>query len=321
MNSTCPVCKTTVSQGCSICPACRSHIAPRVAQKRNQTRWCPTCASIVSADDAVCPTCKMPLTQSGRANREVPTSDPKIDADLTGVIPKIDTALPQTQTEEIFQNRRVKPFMLAASFAIVFTGVVLLLMWHPWNTELNPLRATTPFDTTQAGFPGEKESLNGQDHKNQKKEEEQLSPDERFFQELTANYEQFIRDAELLDENQKQLALYATQADETPIKKGYDQAQAISYSVSNTIKKIEELGQTDVYGQDVQKLLLLGNYLRNRCDGIVQSWSLSLSSKDRANESDKIFAPITGTGSGGSAKSNKQLFDQNKALAQPQKKH
>ena len=59
------------------------------------------------------------------------------------------------------------------------------------------------------------------------------------------------------------------------------------------------------YAEDVEHLLTLGNWLRNRCDVLTEAWRLAAESDDPSSVSSQVVSTLTG------GRDYARLFDQN----------
>ena len=146
---------------------------------------------VISGDD--------PRTVSAIAARAgVPDADLCVDASTLDTDEKVHEAsrryrvfgrvTPQQKRELVraLHDRmpRTRVFVFAALFAIAVIGGAALAITHPWDPTLYKTSATTPADTSSAGFPGTLTTLTGQDSSS----ETTSSSTDAVYQAILADY-------------------------------------------------------------------------------------------------------------------------------------
>ena len=170
----CPVCGSNVPDGLDVCPACHANLAATRVMPKLTGTWCPSCGALVPAGSTACPKCGMPIGAPARDNARVELErrrleERRLERERTSTLPRIESAIPSEpdpSTEGIYGRERMphtKTFMVAALASLLVVGGVTLAITHPWDPNLTDTRATTPADTSQAGFPGTVSRLTGQD--------------------------------------------------------------------------------------------------------------------------------------------------------------
>ena len=183
---------------------------------------------------------------------------------------------------------KTRSLVVAALFAVFVVGGAALLITHPWDPSATQTRATTPADTSRSGYPGEVKELSGQDAR--KTEEAEDGGQQNVTEEdgLSRAYASLADYSDRVDENEQELRDACEDLSSADFSSGLKEAQAVSLDVSNLIARIELL--TGVDEEDVENLLTLGNWLRNRCDALTEAWELGASSDDLEGNIDSILA-------------------------------
>ena len=300
-------------------------------------RWCPSCGSAVGWHDEVCGNCGFPLEREwetpGDVTPEVPlqgdddgammqevgsASDTREMARIESAIPAEDDPTSKVAALEVIP--RTSRFLVASVAAIIFVCGIALTLAHPWNTDAYSIKATKEKDTSMAGFPGTVESLTGQDS-DEDASVEILNEDDALYADLSDAYEKLGRYAERADESEKLFGEVAFGDDLDERTRGKREAEALAIDVSNVIESLQELGTTsELYAEDIDHLLTLGNWLRNRVDALTAAWTADVDSEDPAAERDRISALLQADEGDQNANAYKKLFDESYEAWKPEHK-
>ena len=313
MAQVCHRCGALVPDGAASCPHC--HAVTEVTQKIavGDLTWCPSCGALVPPADETCPKCGT-LVRPAAASRPVRDLDlPEIDdesepdSSRTGVMTRIESAIPpaaDASSPAASRDRMPRPraFAFAAIFAVAIVGGAALLITHPWDPTASITRASEPADTSMSGYPGSVDALSGQDRERDK--DQPVSAD--AFDLIESAYERLSELEGAVGESETLLRETCGEGDAEALADGLEDAQAVSLDVSNLISDIERLGDDDgTYAEDVEHLLTLGNWLRNRCDVLTEAWRLAAESDDPSSVSSQVVSALTG------GRDYARLFDQN----------
>lgn len=330
----CPSCGMRVPDGSLSCPWCHADLGLTQKISLGAASWCPICGALVAPGAETCPKCgsALPREPAARATRDLDlpqignTSEMRAltdDAGETGVITRIESAIPAGDADSSPAARhdrmpRTRVFLFAALAAVVVVGGATLLITHPWDPDATQTKATTPADTSQSGFPGFLDLLSGQD-----RSEEASSSDasdaasttdtDEVFSAISAAYESLGDLSARVDANEESLRSDGVSADADARSSGQADAADLSIEVSNLISQIQSLDDgAGAYTSTIDNLETLGNWLRNRCDALGRSWSISVASADPVSDREKILAPAE------AAQSYATLFSQSYASWEPQ---
>ena len=301
----CPSCGARVSDGTLVCPRCHEPLGVTQKISLGDASWCPDCGALVPRGAEACPKCGCDIharaaAESVRRTRELDLPSigdtgviPAEDQDLTNVMTRIESAIPDADDASTPSARsdrmpRTRTFVLAALLGIVVVGGAALLITHPWDPDATSISATTPADTSMAGFPGLLEYLTGQDSSS---DDETLTAAEQIAQEMDEYYEELGEISELLDESEEDLEVTGVSGDADARAAALEDVEAIAIDLSNLISTMSDTyDDTSSWADEMGDLITLGNWLRNRCDALVDAWELSAESEDPAAASDEILA-------------------------------
>ena len=303
-----------------------------------QGRWCPSCGSAVGWHDEVCSNCGMPLEEewvkpahataeaaTQNASGEAPGQHEAGETHEAEDTPRIESAIPAeddptSKVAALEVIPRTSRFLVAAVASIIFVCGIALALSHPWNTDAYSIKATKEKDTSMAGFPGTVETLTGQDS-DEGESVEILNEDDALYADLIDAYEKLGRYAGRADESEQLFGEVAFGSDEDERTRGKREAEALAIDVSNVIQSLEELGTTsDLYADDIEHLLTMGNWLRNRVDTLVAAWVADVESEDPAKDHDQIVALLQAEDGDGGANAYKKLFDESYEAWKPEHK-
>lgn len=311
-----------------------------------QGRWCPSCGVAVGWEDEVCPSCGLPLERPWDAPIEVKVGvEPVVVVDTESVpeaievadepvvdetsdtrtMARIESAIPAEDDPDskiAVQERmpRTRAFLLASvASAMLIIGLALWIT-HPWDPNANSIKATEERDTSMAGFPGTVESLSGQDDRNDGVVAVP-SGDDATFAQLDEAYEKLGRYEARADESTELFYDKAITGSLDERSQGKRDAAALAIDVSNLI---EALGQVDVtsgtYAEDLENLLTLSNWLRNRVDRISMAWDAALGSKDPKADEESLKALLEAENGEDGKNAYEKLFDENYEQWKPERK-
>ena len=299
----CPSCGAQVGGGTLVCPRCHEPIGVTQKISLGEASWCPGCGALVPQGAETCPKCgcdvRAPQPEGPvRRTRELDLPSigntgviPVEDGDDTNVMTRIESAIPDADDASTPSARsdrmpRTRSFVVAAVLAVVVVGGAALLITHPWDPDATSISATTPADTSMAGFPGFLESLTGQDSSG-----ETTSVAEQIAEDMADYYETLGELSERLDASEEELETTGISGTADERAAGLEEAEAIAIEVSNLISTMSETyDDTSAWADEMSDLSTLANWLRNRADALVDAWELSAASDDPAAESDEILA-------------------------------
>lgn len=313
MSQTCPNCGRSVPDGSAVCPHC--HAMTDVTQKISvgDLTWCPGCGALVPPGADACPKCGR-LVREQEPQRQVRELDlPEVgdfDEDAaarTGVMTRIESAIPAVDEASPAATRdrmpRPRAFAFAAIFAVALVGGAVLLITHPWDPMASVTRASEPADTSMSGFPGLVETLSGQDRDAEGSDDQASPTSQESLAQLHATLGEL---ADKVDESEAALRDACASGDGSALDEGAEKAESTSIAVSNAIATI---GQIDDAGgeraEDIEHLLTLGNWLRNRCDALTGAWEVALGAEDLTAASESVDARLD------SASDYRALFERN----------
>jgi len=339
----CPNCGTAVPDGTFECPSCHFQLGLTQRIPVASGMWCPVCGALLADGMSVCPKCGTPIDDSATPTHAVRDLDlPEIDRapsagagedsdlDSTSALlqayaksrePRIESAIPAEQDPSSTVLRhdrmpRTRVFVFAALFAIAVIGGAALAITHPWDPTLYKTSATTPADTSSAGFPGTLTTLTGQD-----------SSSETTSSSTDAVYQAILADYTTLGELEAKLDACVTTFDETAYTgdassraSASSDASSLSIKISNLISDISQLDNgAGTYSDDLANLVKLGNWLRNRADALTDAWTLDVGYDNPSEHRSEIEAVAKRNYAGGTDSFKKQ-FDENYDAWKPTQK-
>lgn len=263
-----------------------------------------------------------PQTRSYRKIRLPEISEGASDASSTGElrVARIESAIPPATpdpTSPVARHDRLprmRAFLLAAGLAVVVVGGAALLITHPWDADFLSIKATTPADTSMAGFPGQMSALSGQDGKSVSTDEDTL------FSSISDAYQKLGELASRVDDAEKTFDSDAASADRATREQDQSDAKALSIEVSNLIVDISEIDSgAGAYTEALDHLSTLGSWLRNRMDVLTAGWDVSASSDDPAADEAKIFSSVKANRDSSGQSSYKTHFDENYEAWKPER--
>lgn len=326
----CPVCGSLVDDGLDVCPACHANLTATRVMPRLKGTWCPSCGALVPTGSTVCPKCGMPLVapeQAAPASRsERDGEELRHERERTTTLPRIESAIPSEPdpgVESAYGREplpHTKVFVVAALASLLVVGGATLAITHPWDPSASDPRATTPADTSQAGFPGAITALAGQDSTGDVAATVQ-SADETTFEKLMAAYDELGKISERADASIEKFGELATSGSAKERSSAASEAQQISLDASNLVTTIKDIDvtTTGTYTDQRDHLATLASWLRNRADALYKAWGLSAKSADPEADATEIQAPLKGQGSSDEG-SYASLFAKNYEAWKPSKR-
>lgn len=328
----CPACGSEIADGLDICPACHSNLSVTRVMPKLTGSWCPSCGALVPAGQTTCPSCGMPVaapaarTASDDLERRR-AEELRAERERTSTLPRIESAIPSEpdpHVESVYGRERLphtKVFALAAIASLLVVGGAALAIAHPWDPNLTDTRATTPADTSQAGFPGTVERLSGQD-RDSSSATSVLSADEATFEALTSSYENLADLSARADELEQKLETTGLTGTSDERKAAEQDAYQLTLDVSNEATTISGIDTqtTGTYADQKANVSTLASWLRNRCDAIYKAWQVSAESSDPSSDKDKIMAPMVGNRESDGSESYVNLFKKNYDAWKPQER-
>ena len=309
------------------CPDCHAQLGLTQRIVIPKESWCPVCGALVGPGAEFCPKCGSPMgtqrppVRSYRKIRLPEISDEK-DArgDARAESARIESAIPPETpdpTSPVARHDRLprmRAFMLAAGLAVLVVGGAAILITHPWDSEFLSNKATTPADTSMAGFPGQKDALTGQDGKSAQADADTL------FSSIEEAYSQLGDLASRVDDAEAAFERDALSSDADARSSAQADAKALSIEVSNLIADISNIDSgAGVYTETLDHLSSLGSWLRNRMDALTAGWDASVASDDPEADKAKIFSAVSANRDGSGQSAYKTLFDENYESWRPQR--
>lgn len=318
----CPSCGSVIPDGLSVCPACHADLAmTRVMPKLTGT-WCSSCGALVPAGATVCPKCGMPVVAShaGSAEEQMEhrrAEDRALERERTSSLPRIESAIPSEpdpSSESAYGREKLphtKVFALAAIASLLLVGGLTLVIAHPWNPNLNDTRATTPADTSQAGFPGTISALQGQDKVASATSVE--SADDLTYSSLLEAYESLKGISDRADDLESRLDTTGISGSSEDRSAALEEAKQLSLDASNVVTTISNIDvvTTGTYTDQKTNVSTLASWLRNRVEAIYDAWEISAGSSDPAADKSKILAPMVGNRESDGSEAYVNLFKKN----------
>lgn len=318
----CPSCGSAIPDGLSVCPACHADLAmTRVMPKLTGT-WCSSCGALVPAGATVCPKCGMPVVASHVSSaveqmEHRRAEDRALERERTSSLPRIESAIPSEpdpSSESAYGRERLphtKVFALAAIASLLLVGGLTLVIAHPWNPNLNDTRATTPADTSQAGFPGTISALQGQDKVASATSAE--SADDLTYNSLLGAYESLKDISARADDLESRLDTTGISGSSEDRSAALEEAKQLSLDASNVVTTISNIDvvTTGTYTDQKTNVSTLASWLRNRVESIYDAWKVSAGSSDPAADKSKILAPMVGNRESDGSEAYVNLFKKN----------
>ena len=318
----CPSCGSVIPDGLSVCPACHADLAMTCVMPKLTGTWCSSCGALVPSGATVCPKCGMPVepTHVSSAVEQMEhrrAEDRALERERTSSLPRIESAIPSEpdpSSESAYGRERLphtKVFALAAIASLLLVGGLTLVIAHPWNPNLNDTRATTPADTSQAGFPGTISALQGQDKVASTTSVE--SADDLTYSSLLEAYESLKDISDRADDLESRLDTTGISGSSEDRSAALDEAKQLSLDASNVVTTISNIDvvTTGTYTDQKTNVSTLASWLRNRVEAIFDAWEISAGSSDPAADKSKILAPMVGNRESDGSEAYVNLFKKN----------
>ena len=293
----------------------------RVMPKLTGT-WCSSCGALVPAGATVCPKCGMPVEPAHVSSaveqmEHRRAEDRALERERTSSLPRIESAIPSEpdpSSESAYGRERLphtKVFALAAIASLLLVGGLTLVIAHPWNPNLNDTRATTPADTSQAGFPGTISALQGQDKVASTTSVE--SADDLTYNSLLEAYESLKDISDRADDLESRLDTTGISGSSEDRSAALEEAKQLSLDASNVVTTISNIDvvTTGTYTDQKTNVSTLASWLRNRVEAIYDAWEISAGSSDPAADTSKILAPMVGNRESDGSEAYVNLFKKN----------
>ena len=335
----CPHCGARMADGTPTCPVCRSDMG--VTNKIPSTRgtWCPSCGALIPEGSALCPKCGLPSPEAPTVRPVRDIKLPKVsDADSTSEFSAI--TLPEPDPEDAVYEARsalpperpsvedrtlgydrmahVRVMIIAAIAALVVMGGSIIYITHPFDPGKYDQRAREQADTSTAGSPGQIEALSGQDIR---ETTPAYDAGEASFELIHQTYLDLGDLADRLDEQEAYfLATYLDDDDEEARQQGLDAAEDLAIDISNAIDSASQLGSGSVYADDIDHIVQLGNWLRNRVDVLVEAWEIDLAYMAPSQVQDIIDSTYYSDKDSDGVSAYKGYFDENYPQWEPSKR-
>jgi hypothetical protein len=243
--------------------------------------------------------------------------DRALERERTSSLPRIESAIPSEpdpSSESAYGRERLphtKVFALAAIASLLLVGGLSLVIAHPWNPNLNDTRATTPADTSQAGFPGTISALQGQDKFASATSAE--SADDLTYNSLLGAYESLKDISDRADDLESRLDTTGISGSSEDRSAALEEAKQLSLDASNVVTTISNIDvvTTGTYTDQKTNVSTLASWLRNRVESIYDAWKVSAGSSDPAADKGKILAPMVGNRESDGSESYVNLFKKN----------
>lgn len=301
----CPHCGAVVADDAVVCPACHAELDLTASLPRLTGSYCPSCGALVPEGSSSCPKCGMwidarPAPRRGRRVQATVGED-STAPDQTNELPRFESAVPSEKDLRDPYLRehpvRLRAVFVAAAACVAIVGGAVLLLAHPWDPDAFSIRATTPADTSQAGFPGTVDTLKGQDSKGAG-DGDVKSGDETTYEALSSAYTELGKLSGRLDDSVKLLEEKGFSGTAKERQDGQQKAATLGVEISNCISDIQGTDTTSgAYEDEKEELLKMGNWLRNRSDIVSGAWSDAASASSPASIREETIAPVRGEAS------------------------
>ena len=264
---------------------------------RLEGTFCPSCGALVANGLSSCPSCGMPVETPPPADPDaVPVVErPRIETEIEAAA-LIESAIPSAPdaAEVARQEREYEPpfrnLAVAALLALVVMGGVVVLITHPWNPLAYDERATEEADLSHVGFPGERDTLSGQDS-DPDAEFEVQSADEFSFEVLSESYVSLGSLHDSLAESELSLRSTLKSDDPDARTSGASDMEELSLSISNLVDELYAIDvSSGTYVDERETLIELASWLRNWADALDSAWSIA--ADDPAATEEEVLAPL-----------------------------
>ena len=264
---------------------------------RLEGTFCPSCGALVTNGQSSCPNCGMPVETPAPAGPDAipvverPTIETEIEsaALIESAIPSAPDAAEVARQESAYAPP-TRNLAFAALLALVVMGGIVLAITHPWNPLAYDERATEEADLSHVGFPGERETLSGQDS-DPDEEFEVQSADELSQEVLGETYVSLGELHDSLAKSEDSLRTALREGDTEARVHGAQDMEDLSLTASNLV---DELYAVDVssgtYADERETLLELASWLRNWADALDAAWTVAADNPTAGEE--EVLAPL-----------------------------
>ena len=307
----CPTCGSNVSNDKSVCPLCGTELSSTQAIPRMQGTWCKSCGALIPADASVCPKCMRPTHPEEKpAERKTRNLDlPDIDIASEEVqsraavsslskakdIAQFESAIPSYNEIEMGTKRdgapRTRTILVAAVASILLIGGAVVLITHPWDPDRYQTRTEVGADMSSVGNMEHIGTLQGQDVKSRDTENSVAGT-------IQEAYKQLGDLKQRLEESEKTFDETCLSPDYYTRTEGANEVELLAIDLSNLIAHIGQVGGSNSeFAEDIDHIVTLGNWLRNRVDALRAAWDLSVSTENPEDKADEITGYLAATGS------------------------
>lgn len=306
----CPSCGSNVSNDKLNCPICGTELSSTQQIPTSSGRWCLGCGALLPLGAESCEKCGRPVEQKREEKPRAATRNlklPDIDEDHPERVPSVrhrvsedevahfESAIPdydiieeQSAQEAIPRGRAM---FVSAMASLLIVGGAFLIVTHPWDPTRPDERATVGMDMSSAGGLEQIGSLQGQDS-GERELETKSSADIILdqYERLGGLHDRLVAATETFEE-------LCTSEDADARAKASEEAHTLAIELSNLIAEMGQVGGGGERTDDIENLVMLGNWLRNRMDSLLGAWAFANSFDDPASRAEDIqgFLPSTGS--------------------------
>lgn len=239
--------------------------------------------------------------------------------ETTSSIPRIESAIPSLATSGYSNERlpHLRAVIFTAAVALVVVGGSALMIAHPWDPGAFQSHNTQAFDTSKAGFPGEVAKLKGQDSTTTAATV--VSGDQASYEQLKGYYDDLtsIYDTLVAEDAAFEETAFGSQGND--LQKHADTVKATTYKISNLISSINGVDTTSgTYTTTKQNLITLGNWLRNWCEPLNESYQAALASPNRQADKSEISRALKAVKDSSGKNTYQHYFEDNVKSWEPQ---
>ena len=204
----------------------------------------------------------------------------------------------------------MRMLFFALIFALIFISSLVLLITHPWNPDIYDIKAKVGTDMSNAGFPGKRSELLGQDKKYLK--DRTQSADDETYDQLKSSYEELGELFQKIDDNETLLRTSYKSASKDELNKGAAALSDLAITLSNKVQAISAINvESGTYVQEKSHLASLASWLRNHVDALRAAWKDAIRYQGKSSVEDKISKKIGKSDQKGINSTYKSLFTQN----------
>ncbi len=331
----CPRCASHIPDGSVVCPACRVNLEMVETNFEVTGAYCGSCGALVPPGELHCPACGMPVAAKHAPKpRRSMVDPPELDdidepedvessSEQTNAMARIRSALPlesESVTRKAERMPAARTTLVAMLAALAMVGGITLLITHPWDPNAFQAPPREGVDMSQAGSTEQIESLVGQDS-DPDAPQEIVSGDDATYAELVEAYAKLADFAASLDQSNDLFETSAIQMEQQERADAYAAATQLGLDISNFISELDEVDVTSgTYASDLENMLTLANYLRNRSDALTEGWKRAAESQSPNEDSAYIKSPVRNSQNPSGVDAYKALFDKNYESWRPVKR-